>query len=299
MTINSACIIILSLLGGDSLEHVIIHTLKDGVKLLPFLFLAFLIIEVFEHKFSNKSKKIISKSGRLGPLFGSLLGCFPQCGFSVIVTNLYVTRIVSMGTLIAVYLSTSDEMLPILISNKVSLSVIVMILLIKFLIGIICGLMIDMVLLKNKKQDDRCFEICHDDHCHCETGVIKSSLIHTLKTFVFVLLVTFVLNLIVHFIGENSLSLLLEGKNIMTPFISGLVGLIPNCVSSVILTELFVKNIISIGSLIAGLLTGCGVAMLVLFKTNKSFKDSIKVLLICYGIGVLSGLILNLIGFNL
>lgn len=281
------------------MTHVIIHTLKDSIKLLPFLFIAFLIIEAIEHKFSNKSKKLISKSGKFGPLIGSLLGCIPQCGFSVLATNLYVTRIISLGTLISIYLSTSDEMLPILISNQVDFPKIIKILAIKFLIGVLWGFIIDLILFRNKKKVSESFDICDDEHCHCENGIFKSTLIHTLKTFMFVMLVTFGLNLIIYFVGEDTLSKILQGKKLLTPFIASLVGLIPNCASSVILTELFVNNIITTGSLIAGLLTGSGVAILVLFKTNNNLKDSIKVLLMCYGIGVLSGLLIDLIGIGI
>lgn len=281
------------------MTHVIIHTLKDSIKLLPFLFIAFLIIEAIEHKFSNKSKKLISKSGKFGPLIGSLLGCIPQCGFSVLATNLYVTRIISLGTLISIYLSTSDEMLPILISNQVDFSKIIKILAIKFLIGVLWGFIIDLILFRNRKKVSESFDICDDEHCHCENGIFKSTLIHTLKTFMFVMLVTFGLNLIIYFVGEDTLSTILQGKKLLTPFIASLVGLIPNCASSVILTELFVNNIITTGSLIAGLLTGSGVAILVLFKTNNNLKDSIKVLLMCYGIGVLSGLLIDLIGIGI
>ena len=281
------------------MTHVIIHTLKDSIKLLPFLFIAFLIIEAIEHKFSNKSKKLISKSGKFGPLIGSLLGCIPQCGFSVLATNLYVTRIISLGTLISIYLSTSDEMLPILISNQIDFSKIIKILAIKFLIGVLWGFIIDLILFRNKKKVSESFDICDDEHCHCENGIFKSTLIHTLKTFMFVMLVTFGLNLIIYFVGEDTLSTILQGKKLLTPFIASLVGLIPNCASSVILTELFVNNIITTGSLIAGLLTGSGVAILVLFKTNNNLKDSIKVLLMCYGIGVLSGLLIDLIGIGI
>ncbi|MBO5142660.1 MAG: arsenic efflux protein [Clostridia bacterium] len=281
------------------MKHIIIHTLKDSLPLLPFLFIAFLIIESIEHKFSKKSKEIISKSGKFGPLFGSILGCFPQCGFSVMATNLYVTRIISLGTLIAVYLSTSDEMLPILLSEQVAFSKIIKLLLVKFIIGLIWGFIIDLVLFKNKKKVNESFDICDDEHCHCDKGIFKSSLIHTVKTFLFILLVTFIINLIIYYIGEDKLSMLLQGNNILTPFISSLIGLIPNCASSVILTELFINNIISTGSLISGLLTGSGVAILVLFKTNNNLKDSFKILILCYSIGVLSGLILNILGFTI
>lgn len=281
------------------MKHIIIHTLEDSISLLPFLFIAFLFIEAIEHKFSKQSKQIISKSGKLGPLFGSVLGCFPQCGFSVMATNLYVTRIISLGTLIAVYLSTSDEMLPILLSEQVAFSTIAKILLIKLAIGMVSGFIIDLVLFRNKKKTDETFDICDDEHCHCEKGILKSSLVHTIKTFLFIVLVTLVLNLVIHNIGEDNLAKLLQGNNTLTPFISSLIGLIPNCASSVILTELFVNNIISVGALIAGLLTGSGVAILVLFKTNNNLKDSFKILLMCYGIGVLSGLLIDIIGITI
>ena len=281
------------------MKHIIIHTLKDSLPLLPFLFIAFLIIESIEHKFSKKSKEIISKSGKFGPLFGSILGCFPQCGFSVMATNLYVTRIISLGTLIAVYLSTSDEMLPILLSEQVAFSKIIKLLLVKFIIGLIWGFIIDLVLFKYKKKVNESIDICDDEHCHCDKGIFKSSLIHTVKTFLFILLLTFIINLVIYYIGEDKLSTLLQGNNILTPFISSLIGLIPNCASSVILTELFINNIISTGSLISGLLTGSGVAILVLFKTNNNLKDSFKILILCYSIGVLSGLILNILGFTI
>ena len=288
-----------TMLGGDLMGHIIIHTLEDSIKLLPFLFFAFLFIVAIEHKFNNKSKKIITKAGKLGPVMGSFLGCVPQCGFSVMATNLYVTRIISLGTLIAIYLSTSDEMVPILLSNQIPVSKIVFILIIKLLIGIIWGYIIDLIVFKRKKEEIKLFDICDEDHCHCEKGIFTSSLIHTLKTYGFVLLVTFVLNIIIHYIGEENLSTVLHNKTILTPFLASLVGLIPNCASSVILTQLFVNKVISLGSLISGLLTGSGVAILVLFKTNNNLRENIKILLICYAIGVLSGLFLDILGFNL
>ena len=139
--------------------HIIEHTVLDTINLIPFLFIAFLIIEYVEHKLSNKSKKIISKSGKFGPILGSLLGLIPQCGFSVIATNLYVTKIISLGTLIAIYLSTSDEMLPILISQKAPFKIIISILCIKFIVGLIFGFIIDFIYRKNKKEKIK-YDIC-------------------------------------------------------------------------------------------------------------------------------------------
>ena len=128
------------------MKEVIIDTLLDTIKLIPFLFIAFLLIEYMEHKISNRSKKVITKSKKYGPVLGSLLGALPQCGFSVMATNLYITRIISLGTLISIYLSTSDEMLPILISEKVPINSILKIILIKVLLGIIYGIVIDIFL---------------------------------------------------------------------------------------------------------------------------------------------------------
>ena len=173
--------------------HIIEHTLIHSIELLPFLLISFLIIELIEHKFSNKTKKIISKSGKLGPLVGSLLGALPQCGFSIISTNLYITRIISIGTLIAVYLSTSDEMLPILISNKADIKIILLIIGIKIVVGIIFGFIIDF--LFSTKKNELNYDLCDKEHCDCEHGIIKSSLKHTSTIILFILVVSFILNL--------------------------------------------------------------------------------------------------------
>lgn len=274
--------------------EIIKDTLLDGLKLLPFLFFAFLIIELIEHKLNGKSQKIISKSGKIGPLLGSLLGLFPQCGFSCLATNLYVTRIISLGTLISIYLSTSDEMLPILISNGANFNEIFKLLIIKFIIGLISGFIIDFILRKKETQKTN-YELCDKEHCHCEKGIFISTLIHTLKTLLFIMIVSLLLNILLESIGEENLSKIFMKNNILAPFISSLVGLIPNCGASVIITELYLNNAISLGSCMAGLLTGSGVAILLLFKSNKNTKENITILSIIYLIGVISGIIIELI----
>jgi len=273
--------------------EIIEHSVIDSLKLLPFLFIAFLIIEYTEHKLSKKTKEKLEKSGKFGPIIGSLLGVIPQCGFSVLATNLYVTRIISLGTLIAIYLSTSDEMLPILIAHGAEASIIIKILLIKIVIGIICGIVIDYI-FRNKKEKTS-YHICEEDHCDCSHGILKSSIIHTMKTFIFILIITFILNLIIHSFGEEYLENILKETSFLTPFISGLIGLIPNCASSVLLTELYISGILPLSGALAGLLTGSGVALLVLFKTNKNLKENLLIILIIYIIGVSSGLILEFI----
>ena len=273
---------------------IILDTVLDGLKILPFLFVAFLMIELIEHKVGKKGIKVIEKSGKLGPLVGGVLGCLPQCGFSVLATNFYVTRIITMGTLISVYLSTSDEMLPILISHGSDLSTIFSILGIKLLIGIFVGFVVDFFV---KKQDKVLLEeFCDNNHCHCDKGLFKSSIVHTLKTLFFIVLVSFCLNIIMYYGGTDVLSKLLNNNNVLTPFFASLIGLIPNCCASVVITELYLNNVLSISSVIAGLLTGSGVALLVLFKSNKNIKENIKILLIIYFVGAISGVLLNLIG---
>lgn len=275
---------------------IILDTLIDSLKLLPFLFIAFLIIELIEHKLNKQTKELVSKSGKVGPLIGSLLGLFPQCGFSVMATNLYVTRIITLGTLISIYLATSDEMLPIMLSQKIAFIEIVKLLGIKFICGIIWGFIIDLLLNKKSKKENINYEICDEDHCNChEEGVIKSTLIHTFKTLLFIMLVSFLLNILLHFIGEDSLSKLFLKNSIFGPFISSLLGLIPNCGSSIVITELYLNGAISLGSAMAGLLTGSGVALLVLFKENKDIKENVTILSLLYGLGVISGIIIELI----
>ena len=282
------------------LIHCITHTLEEVLLLIPFLFIAFLIIELIEHKLSNKSKKIIEKSGKLGPLFGGLLGMIPQCGFSVVATNLYITRIVSLGTLIAIYLSTSDEMLPILISRKASISTIIGLLLIKFAIGMTSGFIIDYFVTRYKKKhkikSKGNFDICHDEDCHCEKeNLFVSSLKHTFKTVSFIFIVTFLLHVMMEYLGEDFIKKLFLKDSLLSPFISSLVGLIPNCASSVVLTELYLSGAISLSSVIAGLLTGSGVAILVLFRGNKNLKENLFILGLVYFIGAFSGLIIGII----
>lgn len=286
--------------------EVIQDTLLDGIKLLPFLFITYLLMEYIEHKTSKKAKETIKRSGKFGPIIGSILGIFPQCGFSVSATNLYAGRVITLGTLISVYLSTSDEMLPILISESVPIVVILKILAIKLIIGMIFGVLIDLgIRLKNKSknkdmiEDDKIIDLCEKEHCHCEQGIFKSAIHHTISIFVFIIAITFIINTVIYFIGEDVISNWLLNKPILGPIIASLVGLIPNCASSVILTQMYLQNVISAATMISGLLVSAGVGLAVLFKTNKSIKENIKIVFLLYAIGVLSGIILEIVGLIL
>lgn len=287
----------------EQIIDVLKDTVIDGIKLLPFLFIAYLIMEYLEHKTGDKTKNLIKKSGKFGPLWGGILGIFPQCGFSAAASNLYAGKIITTGTLIAVYLSTSDEMLPILISENAPIGIIIQILGIKLIIGIIAGFIIDLVIKVTNKKLNKVEEaqeeighMCEHEHCHCdEEGILKSAIKHTLNIFLYIFLITLVLNFIIEFIGEERISNLVLNMHFIGPVISGLVGLIPNCAGSVVLTELYLNNAISLGSMIGGLLVGSGIGILVLFRVNKDMKENLKILTLLYFIGIICGITLDLI----
>lgn len=279
---------------------VIKDTLFDSIKLLPFLFLAYLLMEYLEHKTGNKTKDIVKKSGKLGPLWGGIIGIFPQCGFSAAAANLYAGKIITMGTLIAVFLSTSDEMLPILISEAAPASLIFKILAIKLVVGIIAGFIIDLVIRatgKNKKvePEEAVGHMCEHDHCDCEHGIFKSALKHTINIFIFITIITFAINTLIHFIGEETIEKAIAGVPVLGILVSSIFGLIPNCAGSVIITELYLSNLISFGSMIAGLLVGSGIGILVLFKSNKNIKENLTITGLLMLVGIIVGLIIDFV----
>ncbi len=280
--------------------EILLDAIIDSVKLVPFLFITYLIMEYIEHKTKDKTKEVVKKSGKYGPLIGSILGIFPQCGFSVSATNLYAARVITLGTLIAVYLSTSDEMLPIFLSEAVPLNTILTILGIKLIVGMIAGFVIDLIMRKKHKQEEeKIIDLCEKEHCHCEHGIVKSALKHTLSIFIFILLVTIMINLLMFVIGEENIKNFLQNRPILAPIIAGFIGLIPNCASSVILTQMYLENMISVATMISGLLVGAGVGLAVLFKMNKGVKQNIRIVALLYAIGVVAGIIIELIGISI
>lgn len=280
--------------------EILLDAIIDSVKLGPFLFITYLIMEYIEHKTKDKTKEVVKKSGKYGPLIGSILGIFPQCGFSVSATNLYAARVITLGTLIAVYLSTSDEMLPIFLSEAVPLNTILTILGIKLIVGMIAGFVIDLIMRKKHKQEEeKIIDLCEKEHCHCEHGIVKSALKHTLSIFIFILLVTIMINLLMFVIGEENIKNFLQNRPILAPIIAGFIGLIPNCASSVILTQMYLENMISVATMISGLLVGAGVGLAVLFKMNKGVKQNIRIVALLYAIGVVAGIIIELIGISI
>ncbi len=285
------------------MTEVLLDTLLDTLKLIPFLFLTYLLMEYIEHKTGEKSEKRISRAGRYGPLPGALLGLVPQCGFSASAASLYSGGLISAGTLIAVFLSTSDEMIPILISEKVELRVLAEILLIKFTVAVIIGFAADILLRIFRKQgsDRQIKSLCQDENCHCEDeGIVRSAIHHTLKITLFILIITFALNTAVHFIGEDNLGKLFVNMPVAGCAVASLVGLIPNCAASVVITELYLSGIIGTGAMISGLLTGCGIGLLVLFRANKhNMKENIAFLAALYFSGVVVGVLTEAIGISI
>ena len=269
---------------------IIIDSGLDTLKLLPYLLVTFLLLELIEHKVSKKNQTILSKNKKYGPFIGGILGGLPQCGFSVMGANLYASGVITIGTLIAIFLATSDEMLILMIGEKVLLSEVFRIVGIKVLIGIIVGVVVD-ILYKSRKE--HIHEMCTDEGCHCHSkGIFLSGLVHTLKIGLFI----FIANIIIGLIIENvNLEGILRGNNLLTYFMASIIGLIPNCGSSVIITKLYLADIISLGVMLAGLLTGAGVGILVLFRTNKNLKENMLIIGIIYLVGVISGIIIDLI----
>ena len=282
---------------------VLLDTLLDAAKLIPFLYLTYLLLEFIEHRAKEQTEALMKKAGKWGPFLGGARGAVPQCGFSASMSNLYAENIISMGTLVAVFLSTSDEMLPIMISGISSGDIrawsVVKILLVKILLGVVVGFIVDGVarLCSKKEKNIDIESLCHDDHCGCEEGnIFLSALIHTLKILAFILVVSFALNTVIYFIGEDALGNFISSLPVVVgPLATALVGLVPNCASSIVITQLYMSGVISAGSMLAGLLSGSGIGLLILFRVNKNMKSNFAVLGIVYGSGAVIGIICDLL----
>ncbi len=271
--------------------------LLDTAKLLPFLYLTYLAMEYLEHKLEGRTDTLIKKAGRLGPLCGGLLGVVPQCGFSAAASSLYAGRVITLGTLLAIFLSTSDEMLPIMISRQTPAVQVLKILGLKVLIGTAAGFLTDLVCRRRGRQHTGSIgELCSREHCHCGGHRIAlAALRHTAGIALFLLLFTFGINLVLFLVGEDALAALLLGRPVLGIFLSGLVGLIPNCAASVALTTLYLDGLLSFGSVMAGLLVSAGAGLLVLLRINRNARENVGIILLLYGIGVACGGLLDLL----
>ena len=314
--------------------HLMEHTLKDTIGILPFLFLSYLLMEWLEHRAGERAACVLKRSGKVGPLLGGLIGVVPQCGFSASAAGLYAGRVISIGTLLAVFLSTSDEMLPILISHRAPIGTILLILGVKVLIAAGAGFIVDLLWRPSRhpshghahghvhghghdhehhnhshdhahhcehgdgeRPQTAIHEMCESEGCHCERGIFLSALIHTLKIFGFILLITFLFTALIETVGEDRLGTLLSSLPVIGQLIAGLIGLIPNCAASVVITQLYLEGLISMGCMMSGLLVGAGIGVLVLFRVNhRHMRDNVIVVGILYAVGVLAGVLVDLIG---
>ena len=274
---------------------VLLDTLLDCVKLLPFLFITYLAMEYLEHYAGDKTARLVERTGAAGPVLGGLLGVVPQCGFSSALANLYAGGLISRGTLLAVFLSTSDEMLPILISRQAEAGLILKILAVKAASGILIGLAVDALTpAARRKRADHIHELCDEAHCGCEEEKpFRSALIHTARILGFIFLITLVMNLAVELVGQERLAGLVLNVPVLGELIAGVIGLIPNCAASVVITELYLQGVLSTGAMLSGLLTGSGVGLLILFRIHRHGRDNLKTLGLLYGTGVLVGLLLG------
>lgn len=280
----------------------------DSLKILPFLFVTYLIMEYLESHTEDRVRDLVKQAGWMGPFWGGLLGAIPQCGFSAAASNLYAGRAISLGTLIAIFLSTSDEMIPIMISEAVPASKMLKLLLVKLIIGILCGFVIDGFchIRSSRKtgqpEDGEDFlidRLCEKEHCHCENGsIVASALKHTLHIILFVFLITVILNLGFLFLGEERLTAVIASRPVSGMFLSGLIGLIPNCGASVLLTQMYLHGVLPASHLIAGLLDGAGVGLLILFRVNPDQKENLRITLLLYLLAVVFGMLIHLLGIS-
>ncbi len=282
---------------GAFAEEVLLHGFLDTLWLLPFLFLTYLLMEWVEHRAADKAERVMRRAGVLSPIVGATVGVLPQCGFSAAAASLYTGRVIGLGTLVAVFLSTSDEMLPVLISGSVSPVSILIIVAYKLTVAAVVGIILDLVLrlLGRGRGEIDIDAFCESDGCHCERGILYSAARHTLTVSLFVLVTTLLIGTAVFFVGEDTLSALFHGIPVLSHFIAAIVGLIPTCAVSVALTTLSLDGIITAGTMMAGLFSSAGVGVLVLFRVNKRLRENLIVLGILVSVGVLFGLLFDLL----
>lgn len=268
----------------------ILDALLDSLKSLPFLFAAYLLIEFLEHRASGRLTAALSHLGPLGPVGGALLGCVPQCGFSVAAANFYAGRLITPGALIAVFLATSDEAVPILLSRPEFLPDLARLLAVKLAGAALCGIVIDIIVKYILKPAPAApfHDLCEDCGCE-EKGVLRSALGHTVQIFLFLLVVNLALSAAIYLTGPQRISRLLLSGSAFQPLLAGLLGFIPNCAASVILTDLYLAGSLSFGSVVAGLCTGAGMGLAVLFRVNKNWRENMCIVLALYACAVLVG----------
>ena len=293
---------------------VLLDAVSYTLRLVPFLFLTYLVMEYLEHKTQDTARQMIRRAGKLGPLIGGIAGAFPQCGFSAAASSLYAGGVISAGTLMAVFLSTSDEMLPIFISEAVDIQVILKILGVKIVIGAVSGFVLDILWRAGSRKrreynehrhiyrehhEKDIHDLCEHEHCHCEEGsILKSAVIHSLQITLFIFLVTLVIGFLVEILGEDQIGSIIGNQPVLGVLLAALVGMIPNCAGSVIITQMYLGGILGTGQMLAGLLAGAGVGILVLCRTNRGAKENLGIIGLLYVISVCWGILFETLGIT-
>jgi len=303
----------------DYLFNIFLEALTDSAKMIPLLLIIYVGIELVEYKYANKIREAVQKAGAAGPAVGALTGSFPQCGISVVASALYTQRLATIGTLLAVYLSTSDEAIPVILSQPESTKIIVPLIITKIIIALIGGYAVDFAFRKSNKETlahIKAYAAGSDSKHHNHEKILEEKaccghsaspssvefnpreiilhpIIHTAKVFIFIFIVSFAINFAIVQMGEEAFAKLFLEDSIFQPFLVALFGLIPNCASSVAITTLYLKGAITYGSVIAGLCTSGGLGLLVLFKEEKDKKHVLRILLLLFGISVSAGYIIQ------
>ncbi len=309
-------------MGIDSLSDIFLDALTDSAKMIPLLLIIYIGIELFEYKYANKIREMVQKAGAAGPAIGAVAGSFPQCGISVVASVLYTQRLATIGTLLAVYLSTSDEAIPVILSDPEKAEIVVPLILTKIIIALIGGYTVDFAFRSSNKKTlahVKAYSEGSDDEGHHHETILEEKaccghsaspssikfspkeiilhpIIHTAKVFAFIFGVSFAINFIISQMGEEAFGKLFLGYGFLQPFLVALVGLIPNCAASVAITVLYLKGAISYGSVIAGLCASSGLGLLVLLREEKDKRDVLRILLLLFGISVLAGLVIQYAG---
>ena len=299
----------------DFVLHVLEHSVLDTLALVPLLFLTYLAMEAIEHSASAHVRAVVERSGKAGPVVGGVLGALPQCGFSAMAATLYAGRVVTAGTLVAVVLSTSDEMVPVFLAHQEPLGRLFAIMGVKIAIGVVVGLVVDVALRAWHRAGDghvHIHELCEREHCHCDGdhdhdhahghgrwAIVRSALVHTVQVTLFILAVTFLFGLVIESVGQDALGALLANHPVRATFVAALVGLIPNCGASVAITELYLDGVLATGPMLAGLLASGGVGLLVLWRTNADARQNAVITLFVYLVAVVAGLLAGASGILL
>ena len=282
----------------DMFVDSLIDALKDSARMLPFLFAVYLIMEILEHRAGRNFPKVFSRTSGLGPLMGGRVGAVPQCGLAAASASLYSGRVITLGTLLAVFLSSSDEMLPMMLSEAVPVLSIVKILAVKIAIGVVSGYAVDLLLRRRAKTDDAAAQEAEaefEDYEH-HSNVVLCAVRHSLKVFLYVLILSVLMNIAISIVGEDALAAAFNSIPVVGELAAALIGLIPNCASSVVITQLYLDGIIGAGPMFAGLLVNAGVGVIVLLRTNRNARENFWIVVSLYAIGVLWGVLIEFSG---